>query len=147
MLTIASFSFYTGTHGIRDLNNKNKDNFLDVDNDKKDITLDVNNKKDNFPHEEKYLPAPRFFWKVLHDKYSNTAAVFIGLNDPHESVAPLELCPNRCAEMAWVDWEMTDLDGGYMYCCDLQEAASVFPEIYSLDIKASGLIQIADQLP
>ena len=100
-----------------------------------------------FLYKEKYVPAPRLFWKVLHDKFSNTAAVFIGLNDPHESLAPLELCPNRCAEMAWVDWEMTDLDGGYMYCCDLQEAATVFPEIFSLDIKASGLIQIADQLP
>ena len=54
---------------------------------------------------------------------------------------------SRCAEMSWVDWEMTDLDGGYMYCCELQEAASVFPEIYSLDMKASGLIQIAEQLP
>ena len=49
--------------------------------------------------------------------------------------------------MSWVNWEMTDLDGGYMYCCELQEAASVFPEIYSLDMKASGLIQIAEQLP
>ena len=120
---------YTGTHGIlqyRDLNN---------------------NKKDIFLYEDKYVPAPRFFWKVLRERDSNTAAVFIGLNDPHESLAPLELCPNRCAEMAWVDWEMTDLDGGYMYCCDLQEAASVFPEISSLDMTATGLIQIADQLP
>ena len=96
---------------------------------------------------------------------TDTATVFIGLNDPHVTTTPTELCTNkykvetqkwsifltfhlcRCAEMAWVDWEMTDLDGGYMYCCDLQEAASVFPEIYSLDINASGLIQIADQLP
>ena len=49
--------------------------------------------------------------------------------------------------MSWVDWEMTDLDGGYMYCCDLQEAAAAFPEISSLDMTASGLIQIPDQLP
>ena len=71
--------------------------------------------------------------------------MFIGLNDPHESEAPLELCPNRCAEMAWVDWEMTDLDGGYMYCCDLQEAATVFPGIASLRLSSSGLLQGNDQ--
>ena len=128
---IVSFSFYTGTPGIRDDNNNPKE-------------LDL---AKIFLYKEKYVPAPRLFWKVLQDKETNTAAVFIGLNDPHSSLAPLELCPNRCAEMAWVDWEMTDLDGGYMYCCDLQEAAAVFPEIYSLDMKASGLIQIADQLP
>ena len=49
--------------------------------------------------------------------------------------------PCRCAEMAWVDWEMTDLDGGYMYCCDLQEAAAVLPEVGSLRLASSGLLQ------
>ena len=118
---------YTGTHGILQ--------YRDVNNNKKNIFL----------YEDKYVPAPRFFWKVLREKDSNTAAVFIGLNDPHERVAPLELCPNRCAEMAWVDWEMTDLDGGYMYCCDLQEAATVFPEIGSLRLSSSGLLQGNDR--
>ena len=114
---------YTGTHGILQ--------YRDVNNNKKDIFL----------YEDKYVPAPRLFWKVLRETESNTAAVFIGLNDPHESRAPLELCPNRCAEMAWVDWEMTDLDGGYMYCCDLQEAAAVLPEVGSLRLSSSGLLQ------
>ena len=118
---------YTGTHGILQ--------YRDVNNNKKNIFL----------YEDKYVPAPRFFWKVLREKDSNTAAVFIGLNDPHERVAPLELCPNRCAEMAWVDWEMTDLDGGYMYCCDLQEAATVFSEIASLRLSSSGLLQGNDR--
>ena len=43
--------------------------------------------------------------------------------------------------MSWVDWEMTDLEGGYMYCCDLQEAAVAFPEIGSLRLSSSGLLQ------
>ena len=43
--------------------------------------------------------------------------------------------------MAWVDWEMTDLDGGYMYCCDLQEAGAVLPEVGSLLLSSSGLLQ------
>ena len=43
--------------------------------------------------------------------------------------------------MSWVDWEMTDLEGGYMYCCDLQEAAAAFPEICSLRLSSSGLLQ------
>ena len=44
--------------------------------------------------------------------------------------------------MSWVDWEVADLSRGFMYCCDLQEAAKVFPEIYSLGRKASGLVQM-----
>ena len=48
----------------------------------------------------------------------------------------------RCGEMGWVDWEMTDLDGGYMYCCDLEQAAAVFEEIAGLGLaQSSGLIQ------
>ena len=46
--------------------------------------------------------------------------------------------------MSWVDWEMTDLDGGFMYCCDLQEAAAAFPEIGSLRLRSSGLLQGPD---
>ena len=41
--------------------------------------------------------------------------------------------------MSWVDWEMTDLDGGYMYCCDLEEALQ---EVSSLGLApSSGLLQ------
>ena len=45
--------------------------------------------------------------------------------------------------MSWVDWEMTDLDGGYMYCCDLEEAAAALQEVSSLGLApSSGLLQI-----
>ena len=68
---------------------------------------------------------------------------FIGLNDPHASEAPIELCSNVCSAMSWVDWEMTDLPGGYMYCCDLAEAAAALEEINSLGLgESSGLVQL-----
>ena len=114
---------YSGTHGILQYPDKN------------------NTRRDIYLFEDKYVPAPLYFWKVVRDPASNTAAVFLGLNDPHESRAPVELCLNRCAEMSWVDWEMTDLDGGYMYCCDLQEAAAAFPAISSLRLQSTGLLQ------
>ena len=44
---------------------------------------------------------------------------------------------------SWVSWDMTDLADGFMYCCDLAEAASVLPEIESLGIEAGGLIQLS----
>ena len=48
---------------------------------------------------------------------------------------------HRCKELSWVDWEVENLKKGFMYCCDLQEAASAFPEIDSLEIKTSGLLK------
>ena len=65
------------------------------------------------------------------------------MNNPHKEVMPLELCTNVCSSMSWVDWEMTDLPGGYMYCCDLAEAAAALEEINSLGLgESSGLIQL-----
>ena len=69
------------------------------------------------------------------------------MNNPHEKAMPLELCTNVCSAMSWVDWEMTDLPGGFMYCCDLQEAAAVLEEISSLGLAApAGLVQVT-QVP
>ena len=45
--------------------------------------------------------------------------------------------------MSWVDWDVTELDKGYMYCCDLKSAASALEEIKSLNLKTNvGFIQI-----
>ena len=116
-------SVYTGTSGLLQ--------FPDVNNNDQDIYL----------YNSQYVPAPLYYWKVLHDPTTNTAAAFIGLNNPHATAAPTELCSNTCSQMAWVDWEMTDLPGGYMYCCSLEEAAAAFKEIDSLGLSSSGLIQ------
>ena len=152
MLYIVPFSFYTGKKdvgqgqsqtehggGVDETSDPDLPDVNTLNSNKKNVGL-VN----IFLYKEKYVPAPRLFWKVLHDKHTNTAAVFIGLNDPHKSVAPTEVCPNRCAEMSWVGWEMTDLEGGYMYCCDIQAAAAAFPEIASLRLSSSGLLQGTD---
>ena len=42
--------------------------------------------------------------------------------------------------MAWVDWNISQLSSGYMYCCTVEEAAKAIhaiPSIYS-----AGLIQL-----
>merc|ERR1719334_447605 len=92
-----------------------------------------------FLEEEKsYVPAPKYYWKVVKDPKTETAAVFIGLNDPHTKEAPKELCENRCGEMGpWVDWELRELGSGYMYCCQLEEAQQAIKSIPS-DLTAPG---------
>ena len=98
-------SVYTGTSGIL--------KYPDVNNNPQDIYL----------YNSHYIPAPLYYWKVLQDKVhspaqlvdtltvllhykyqiflllhfqrSNTAAAFIGVNDPHKTSVPLELCTNR----------------------------------------------------
>jgi len=79
---------------------------------------------------ESFVPAPKYYWKVVQDPETKTAAAFIGLNDPHTNVAPVELCKNRCNEMnSWVDWAINNLDSGYMYCCSVEDAAKAIKAI------------------
>jgi len=79
---------------------------------------------------ESFVPAPKYYWKVVQDPETKTGAAFIGLNDPHTNVAPVELCKNRCSEMnSWVDWGINNLDSGYMYCCSVEDAAKAIKAI------------------
>jgi len=118
-------SVYTGTFGTL--------TYADSNNNEVDIYLYNEDGK-------QYVPAPLYYWKVVHDPISDTSAAFIGLNDPHATVAPVELCPNRCAEMSWVDWTYTKLDSGYMYCCSVEEARKAIPSMP--EIKTAGLIDL-----
>ena len=84
---------YTGTHGTLKYKDTN------------------NNYQEIFLHQG-YIPAPRYYWKVLQDQVrdqrneesielmaglqtTDTATVFIGLNDPHVTRTPTELCTNK----------------------------------------------------
>jgi len=87
--------------------------------------------------DDSFIPAPKYYWKVILDPKTDTGAAFIGLNDPHIETKPEEMCRNRCDEMAsWVDWKVTDLDRGYMYCCSVEDAAKVIKSIP--DVSAAG---------
>jgi len=114
----------TGTHGILE--------YPDSKNKPTEIFLEKNSS---------YVPAPLYYWKLVRDLETDTAAVFIGLNDPHTNTSPKELCPNRCEEMGWVDWHLDDLDKGYMYCCEVEKAARKIKSIPK--VKASGGLLMA----
>ena len=51
--------------------------------------------------EERHIPAPKFYWKVLKDETKDQAVAFIGLNDPHaDDVHPDEaFCTSICSQI------------------------------------------------
>merc|ERR1712080_724808 len=102
----------TGTHGILQYR---KEDYTPVN-----IFLDGT--KSN-------IPVPQYYWKVILDPKTKAGVAFIGLNDPHGNI-PKELCTNRCGDMSsWVDWDLTDRESGYMYCCSVEEAAAAIKSI------------------
>ena len=46
----------------------------------------------------KWIPAPEYYWKVVQIPSSGDAVAFIGVNNPHEAVAPEPLCATVTSE-------------------------------------------------
>jgi hypothetical protein len=51
--------------------------------------------------DKKYIPAPKYYWKVLKNEKDGKAVAFVGLNDPHadDVDAATAFCTSRCSEI------------------------------------------------
>ena len=77
---------WSGTYGILsypDLNENNVDIYLYVEDNKK------------------YIPVPKYYWKVIQNGATGEAIAFVGLNDPHsEDILEEEgFCNSVCSSI------------------------------------------------
>ena len=105
---------YTGTYDILTL--------ADVNGVQKPIYVakDTNN---NY-----VIPAPKYYWKVVHDPITNTATAVIGINNPHlTTVTGADVfCADVCNQITWMTWpNRFDISRGYMFCCSVQSLRNV----------------------
>lgn len=105
---------YTGTYGTLTL--------ADVNSAQKPIYLarDANNNN--------VIPAPKYYWKLVHDPATNKATAFIGINNPHlTSVTGADVfCSDVCNQVGWMTWSNRfDIPKGYMFCCTSQSLHNV----------------------
>ena len=78
---------YSGTYGI-----------LEYPNDENENTpIFILEHDDNW-----YIPAPKYFWKILLNEVTKEVAAFVGLNNPHADDIPLEeaFCTTSCSKKA-----------------------------------------------
>ena len=49
-----------------------------------------------------YIPAPKYYWKILLNEVTKEVSAFVGLNDPHADNIPLEeaFCTTSCSNIA-----------------------------------------------
>lgn len=106
---------YTGTFGIMTLTDaKGKQQPLY-------LTFDKNNNG--------VIPVPKYYWKLIHDPASETATAVLGINNPHlDRIVPADiLCPDVCNRIPWINWKLTDISKGYMFCCTAEELRKAIP--------------------
>lgn len=121
---------FTGTFGVLELK--------DVNGDYQSIylSLDSNNNKQ--------LPVPRLYYKVIFDTNTHRGIAIIGVNNPH--VTPEEFASNRytlCNDVShlinWIGWNQSDVELGYTYACDVNEFARVVQHL-PVRIHTTGLL-------
>ena len=49
---------------------------------------------------------------MIHNKNTDEAIAFVGVNDPHTTQHPERLCRDVCSGLSWVDWSV-DSQGLY----------------------------------
>ena len=52
--------------------------------------------------DKKYIPAPKYYWKVIQNEITGEAVAFIGLNDPHSEdiLADEGFCNSVCSDIS-----------------------------------------------
>lgn len=105
---------YTGTHEILTL--------ADINGIQKPIYLAKDSNNNNL------LPAPKYFWKVVHDPVTNTATAVIGINNPHlTTITGADVfCADVCNQLTWMTWtNRFEISKGYMFCCTVESLSNV----------------------
>lgn len=117
---------YTGTHGVTTLPHEETGVATELY-----IYVDENNNKG--------LPVPQYYWKVVYNPDTQEGIAFVGVNNPyHYSDEDPILCTDICDQISWIHWNQHDQRLGYSYCCtvdDLRQTVSNIP-----DFEVTGLL-------
>ena len=113
---------YTGTFGITTLK--------DINGIGQEIFLDINNKQ---------VPVPKIFYKVLINRAARSGVVLIGVNNPHltlkEIMKDYIICSDVSAKIHYINWRKEDIRRGYCYACEVNDFLKAVPHISSVDVQ------------
>lgn len=76
------------------------------------------------------IPVPSLMWKLVVQESTGAYAAFIGVNDPRFRWPSRSICnPDHCASKRWLDFNVKDMDRGYIYCCNESELRKMVPHV------------------
>ncbi|KAM7342770.1 salivary protein Tsal1-like [Cochliomyia hominivorax] len=76
------------------------------------------------------IEAPKYYYKILMHKPSDSAIVFVTVNNPYiEDGAKEEICKNVCKKSGILHDNFPDVTKGYTFCCELNEFKKLVPSL------------------
>lgn len=116
-----SLDVFTGTHGVIKLN--------DTDGTEQEIYLDVDNKK---------VPVPKIFYKILIDKSRSSGVALIGVNNVHISLHEIHqnyvVCDDVSDEIKYIKWRPKDIRRGFSYACRVDDFLTAVPHLPGITV-------------
>ncbi|CRK98271.1 CLUMA_CG011633, isoform A [Clunio marinus] len=116
-----TFDVYTGTHGVMKLN--------DTDGNEQEIYLDPDNRK---------IPVPKIFYKILIDTSEKSGVALIGVNNPHISIEAIRrdyiVCNDISHQIKYIKWRPEDIRRGYSYACSVDDFLRNVPHLTNITV-------------
>lgn len=106
-------------------------NFRDIEGIPTEIYLDFENKK---------IPVPKIFYKILIEPLSRSGIVLIGVNNPHLTLHEIQrdyvICNDISDKVKYIKWRARDIRRGFMYACDVNDFLKTVPHLPDIRVKS-----------
>ncbi|XP_036326086.1 uncharacterized protein LOC118739070 [Rhagoletis pomonella] len=71
------------------------------------------------------IPVPKLYFRIVIERTSKKGIVFIGVNNPHLTLAEIKedyiLCTDIADQVDYINWKRTDITTGYSYACSVDD--------------------------
>lgn len=106
-----NLNIYTGTYGVmKTLDSSEPPELVELY-----LYIYANNKTS--------IPVPQIYYKVIIDTKSNDGVVIVGVNNPFIDEAEIKksymFCDDVADKIKWIEWEVHNIEKGYMYACEV----------------------------
>lgn len=85
--------------------------------------------------ENKGIPVPRLFWKLVYEPITKAGVVFVGVNNPYLfNPEKDKVCEDVCDQYDWLTWRPTNITIGYSYCCTVDDFRRTVKNLPNIEV-------------
>ncbi|XP_046384839.1 uncharacterized protein LOC124155167 [Ischnura elegans] len=83
------------------------------------------------------IDVPALLWRIAYEPKTGSAVAFAGVNNPYLTEIPesLILCNSICDKLKWLGWSPEVIDGGFCYCCEVDEIRQNVESMPDVEVK------------
>ncbi|XP_066150165.1 uncharacterized protein [Euwallacea fornicatus] len=85
--------------------------------------------------DDRALPVPDFYWKVVYRPLSGSGVALIGVNNPYKDSSDIDrFCEDVSDSLTWLKWKKDDQSKGISWACTVTDFRRVVKNFPDLDI-------------